>query len=111
MTEQPRIPARPEPDSPPRAALAFDANEFCHFLADCDWTESQKTEFIEELWKIIVGFVDLGFELHPVQQVMDCPKTLDDDSHVMLGSSNKLEIFKPNNTVLANLESAGRTDS
>ena len=53
------------------SALTFNAQEYCHFLADCDWTEEQKLEFIATLWQIIVGFVDLGFNLHPVQQVID----------------------------------------
>jgi len=52
------------------AKFNFDPDDFVHFLTDCDWTEEQKREFIEELWKIITQFVDLGFQLHPVQQAV-----------------------------------------
>ena len=66
--------------APQRAVLTFDPQEYCHFLADCGWTEEQKLEFIQTLWQIIIGFVDLGFDLHPVQQVIDSATMLDADS-------------------------------
>ena len=77
-----------------KLALAFDAREYCQFLADCDWTEEQKLEFIETLWKIIIGFVDLGFDLHPVQQVIDDRNTLDGDSVSVLEFPRKLNILE-----------------
>lgn len=89
------------PDAPARAALTFDAHEYCHFLADCDWTEEQKREFIETLWQIIVGFVDLGFDLHPIQRVMDAPKTLDADSASVLDSPDNLKFLETTNTGFA----------
>ena len=87
---------------PHKAALTFDAQEYCHFLADCDWTEEQKCEFIETLWEIIVSFVDLGFDLHPIQQVMDSPKTLDADSISVLGSLDNLKFLETTETEPAN---------
>lgn len=87
--------------APARAALSFDAQEYCHFLADCDWTDEQKREFIETLWQIIVSFVDLGFDLHPIQQVMDSPKTLDGDSISVLECRNNLKILETTDTGLA----------
>ena len=97
-------------DTPHRCALAFDAQEFCHFLADCDWTEAQKREFVEELWKIIVGFVDLGFDLHPIQQVIDRTETLEEDSSTVLGLDN-LEILKPKDAMRDRTVCAARTES
>ena len=38
-------------------------------LEASDLTDTQKQEFVETLWSIIVTFVDLGFGLHPVQSV------------------------------------------
>jgi hypothetical protein len=52
-------------------ALTFDPDEYLQYLDDEDWTDDQKREFIQILWEIIVGFVDLGFDLHPVQQALD----------------------------------------
>ena len=38
-------------------------------LDNPELTEEEGTAFIEALWGIIVGFVDLGFQIHPLQQV------------------------------------------
>lgn len=92
-------------------ALSFDAQEYLHFLEDCDWTEDQKREFIEALWQIIVGFVDMGFDLHPIQQVMDSPKTLEVDSGGVLDSISKQEFFQTKDTGLDRLVGAGGPDS
>lgn len=66
-----------ESQPPSRPALTFDPQEFCHYLADSDWTQEQKVEFIEALWQIVVSFVDLGFDLHPVQRVIDTSSILE----------------------------------
>jgi hypothetical protein len=49
-------------------ALTFDPAAFAHFVVDFDLTEDQRTELLQTLWVIMVGFVDLGFHIHPVQQ-------------------------------------------
>ena len=51
--------------------LTLDVSLYERYLADSGLTDDQKREFLEALWTIIVGFVDLGFGIHPVQQVMD----------------------------------------
>lgn len=84
MTETPTA-TQPQAEAT-RLALTFDAQEFCHFLADCEWTEEQKIEFIEALWQIVVSFVDLGFDLHPIQQVNKLFETLEPDSAPVLSS-------------------------
>lgn len=38
-------------------------------LEESDLSEEQQRELIGSLWSIVVGFVDLGFGIHPVQQV------------------------------------------
>jgi hypothetical protein len=91
--------------------LEFDAQEYCHFLADCDWTEEQKREFIEALWQIVVSFVDLGFDLHPVQRVMNDARTLDVDSTDVLDSGHKLEILTTTDAGPNQLVGAERPDS
>jgi hypothetical protein len=49
--------------------LTIDLKAYEPYLADSDLTEEQKQEFLQALWSIIVAFVDLGFDIHPVQQV------------------------------------------
>ena len=110
MTVVPGTPVADTESTPRKNALTFDAQEFCHFLADTDWTDEQKREFIEVLWQIVVGFVDLGFDLHPVQQVIDSPKTLEVDSSAVIDSDHQ-EFFEKNNSVLADAACAGGPDS
>lgn len=64
------------------------AEEYLPYLADCDWTEGQKREFIEALWQIIVSFVDMGFGTHPLQQI---PKALAADSSSVLALNSDSE--------------------
>ncbi|MBB4305130.1 hypothetical protein GGD81_004198 [Rhodobium orientis] len=55
-----------ESETSNRPVLALDVALYEHMLADSDLTEDQKREFLETLWSIIVGFVDLGFGIDPV---------------------------------------------
>lgn len=99
-----------ESQAPTSPALSFDPHEFCHYLADSDWTEEQKVEFIEALWQIVVSFVDLGFDLHPVQRVIDASSGLEADSSAVLGSLN-LQNFETTNAGFDHRVEAGRPDS
>jgi hypothetical protein len=69
-------------------ALKLDPEAYRHFLVDLDWTDTQKLEFIEALWLIIVGFVDMGFHIHPIQQVGECARTLEMDSPSVIASED-----------------------
>ena len=51
--------------------LTLDVSLYEDYLENGDLTEEQKREFLEALWVIIVGFVDLGFGIHPVQQAWE----------------------------------------
>jgi hypothetical protein len=52
------------------------------WLADPALSEADRKAFLEALWEIIVGFVDLGFDIHPLQQVEALPprERVDDPS-------------------------------
>ncbi len=52
------------------AALSFNPAEFAAYVADFDLSEAQQRELLETVWTMMVGFVDLGFRIHPVQQVL-----------------------------------------
>lgn len=52
-------------------ALIIDYDLYARYLEDSDLDESQKREFIETLWSVIVSFVDLGFGVHPLQQARE----------------------------------------
>ena len=56
-------------NAPPRSTLTVDVARYEAFLADTDMTDAQKEEFLQALWSIIVSFVELGFGVHPLQEV------------------------------------------
>ena len=56
-----------------RPSLTIDYALYEKYLAESDWSEEQKREFITTLWSIIVNFVDLGFGVHPLQQAENEP--------------------------------------
>ncbi|MFP7673501.1 hypothetical protein ACG74X_09100 [Marivita sp. S0852] len=52
-----------------RPILTVDVERYQSYLDDTDMTDEQKQAFIEALWSIVVCFVDLGFGVHPLQEV------------------------------------------
>ncbi|MGB7433196.1 MAG: hypothetical protein WA921_12090 [Ahrensia sp.] len=48
--------------------LTIDYALYAHYLENSDLSDEQKQEFLTTLWNLIVGFVDLGFGVHPLQQ-------------------------------------------
>jgi hypothetical protein len=51
--------------------LEIDVARYQEYLDDPSLSEGQKTEIVEALWTIMMAFVDLGFGLHPMQQVCE----------------------------------------
>jgi hypothetical protein len=64
---------RPAGAASRRPALTLDVARYEAMLADPALSEAERTAFLELLWEIIVGFVDLGFHIHPLQQVEALP--------------------------------------
>lgn len=62
------IPPEFNPETAP-PTLSIDWEAYLPFFEDENIPESDKQELIEALWAIVVSFVDLGFGVHPVQQV------------------------------------------
>lgn len=71
------------PSNTTRPSVAIDWEQCLRLLEDSDMTDAQKREFIETVWSIVTAFVDLGFDLHPVQQACgqdpgnEAPTTID----------------------------------
>ena len=40
-------------------------------IEEWDMTREQKIQYIHDLWRIMEGFVDRAFGVHPVQQARD----------------------------------------
>lgn len=53
-----------------KPSLGIDTAKYQAYLDDPSLSEVQKEEIVEALWSIIVAFVDLGFCVHPLQEVL-----------------------------------------
>ncbi len=61
-----------------KPSLGIDTAKYQAYLDDPALTDDQKEEIVQALWGIIVAFVDLGFGVHPLQEVLGqeaCGKT------------------------------------
>ena len=47
------------------AAITVDYEAYAHFLDGSELSEDQKQALLQSLWNIVVGFVSLGFDVHP----------------------------------------------
>ncbi|GAA6207894.1 hypothetical protein NBRC116601_11870 [Cognatishimia sp. WU-CL00825] len=54
----------PNPDTmSSQPSLRFDVNDWLPYIEDENATYEQKVELIETLWSIVIGFVDLGWDI------------------------------------------------
>tara|TARA_R110002124_G_scaffold99838_4_gene246096 strand:- start:917 stop:1456 length:540 start_codon:yes stop_codon:yes gene_type:complete len=51
--------------------VEIDTAKYQKYLDDPALGEDQKHEIVEAIWGIMMNFVSLGFEVHPVQQAMN----------------------------------------
>lgn len=56
-------------DHASNATLRIDVDRYQHMLDSADLTDAQKQEVLEALWSIIVTVVELGYGVHPLQEV------------------------------------------
>ena len=56
-------------DASAKPVVRIDVERYQEYLDGSGMTDDQKQEFLEALWSIIVSFVELGFGVHPVQEV------------------------------------------
>ena len=52
-----------------RPVVTVDINKYQAWLDDPDLTPEQKEDFLRSLWSVIMTFVELGFGVHPLQEV------------------------------------------
>ena len=56
-----------------KPSVEIDVAKYQAYLDDPALSEDQKEEIIKALWSIMVAFVDLGFGVHPAQEVCGKP--------------------------------------
>lgn len=73
--------------------LKVDVERYQSYLDDMDMTRDQKEEFLQAMWLMMMSFVELGFEVHPVQEV--CGKLDQNGTERAIGASDALELNNP----------------
>lgn len=58
-------------DTSSKPMIAVDVEKYQAYLDGSDMTDKEKEQFLQSLWQIIVGFVELGFGVHPVQEACE----------------------------------------
>lgn len=56
-------------DASVRPVVTVDIEKYQAYLDDPNLSDEQKEEFLQALWSIVVTFVELGFGVHPLQEV------------------------------------------
>lgn len=56
-------------DASAKAVVRVDVDKYQALLDSADMTDAQKEEYLQALWSIIVAFVEMGFGVHPLQEV------------------------------------------
>lgn len=67
-----------EHDKALRHSLQLDVEYYKVLLDDADLDEAEKEQIVTALWQIVVAFVELGFGVHPTQQVCGKGRTKQD---------------------------------
>jgi hypothetical protein len=52
-----------------RPALTVDIERYQAYLDWSEMTDAQKEAFLQALWSLLMNFVELGFGVHPLQEV------------------------------------------
>jgi hypothetical protein len=52
-----------------RPTLTVDVEKYQAWLDETDLSQEQKEEFLQALWSIVVSFVEMGFGVHPLQEI------------------------------------------
>lgn len=60
-------------DAAAKTSLEIDTAKYQAYFDNPSLSDAQKEEIMQALWSIIVAFVDLGFGVHPAQEVWKTP--------------------------------------
>lgn len=71
----------------------FDPAEYSEFVEDFDMTEEQKNEFLLALWHIMAAFVDLGFGVNSIQNIIPGLAQLSENCEIQETGDNNEDDF------------------
>lgn len=79
-------------DASAKPLVTVDVEKYQSYLNDTDMTPEQKEAFLQDLWAIVVSFVELGFGVHPLQEV--CGQNEEDGENENHSDSNPVKYEK-----------------
>lgn len=75
-----------------RPILTVDVKKYQALLDESGLSDEQKEEFLQALWSMVVTFVELGFGVHPLQEV--CGQDYEDCMVEVTAAFNEVESEK-----------------
>ena len=69
-----------------RRIIKVDVERYQSYLDDTGMTDQQKKDFLQAMWLVMMSFVELGFEVHPIQHVCGKASSIGNES-----SANELD--------------------
>lgn len=72
-----------------RPIIGVDVKKYQALLDGSGLSQDQKDDFLRALWSIVVTFIDLGFGVHPLQEV--CGQNLNNTSILSKDDLDKIE--------------------
>lgn len=82
-------------DASAKPYITVDVERYQAYLDETDMTDAQKEEFLQSMWQIIIGFVELGFGVHPLQEV--CGKDAQSSTQSAVGAFDAVCSEEPDN--------------
>ncbi|MDZ4055892.1 MAG: hypothetical protein U1D69_02835 [Polynucleobacter sp.] len=52
-----------------RRIIKVDVERYQSYLDDTGMTDQQRKDFLQAMWLVMMSFVEMGFEVHPIQHV------------------------------------------
>lgn len=73
--------------------IKVDVERYQAYLDGTNLTAAQKEQFLQDMWLVMMSFVELGFEVHPLQEV--CGKDAKTVTQCANGAFDELQSDKP----------------
>lgn len=80
-------------DATAKRMIMVDVERYQSYLDGTNLTSGQKEQFLQDMWLVMMSFVELGFEVHPVQEV--CGKDAESTTQCANGAFDGLQSDKP----------------
>lgn len=79
-------------DATAKRMIKVDVERYQSYLDGTNLTAGQKEQFLQDMWLVMMSFVELGFEVHPVQEV--CGKDAESTTQCANGAFDRLQSGK-----------------